>query len=188
MSRIGRKPIHLIEGVTVSVKDEGVEVLGPKGTQVFLLDKDIEVSVTDGKVVVSSKTKDKQANAIYGFTRAMIANMILGVSKGFEKRLELVGVGFRAKTEGNDLVLSIGFSHPVRVKAPEGITFAVLEGKSPGSIVSVSGIDKHMVGEMAAQIRHVKPPEPYKGKGIRYMDERIRKKAGKAAKAVGTTK
>lgn len=185
MSRIGRKPIDILEGATVSINHNIVDVKGPKGEQSFNVQNGIEVKVADGKVIVSSK--EQEAAPLYGLTRAIIANMITGVTKGFEKKLELVGVGFRAAVAGDELTLSLGFSHPVKMKAPIGITFSVSEGKSQGSIVTVTGIDKHLVGQVAATMRGFRPPEPYKGKGIRYLGERIRKKAGKAAKAVGTT-
>lgn len=188
MSRIGRRPIDIIEGTTASFADGSLEVKGVKGTLSYTMEEGIDLSIVDAKVFVSTKQRDQKHTALFGLTRAVINNMILGVSKGFEKKLELIGVGFRATVLEDELTLMLGFSHPVKIKAPDGITFSVLEGKSQGTIVSISGIDKHLVGQVAATIRDKKPPEPYKGKGIRYLNERIRKKAGKAAKTVGASK
>lgn len=187
MSRIGKKPIEILEGVSVSIQGNEALVSGPKGTQMLTLKNGISVSVSDEKVKVSAKGNNKETKAFYGLTRAQLANMIKGVSLGFEKTLELVGVGFRAQTTRDELTLSLGFSHPVRVKAPEGIVFSVAEGKGGNARVTISGIDRQLVGQVSAKIRKIKPPEPYKGKGIRYLSERVRKKAGKAAKAVGVT-
>lgn len=188
MSRIGKKPIDIIDGTSATLSNGVLEIKGPKGTVSHKPGEGIIVKIQDGKILVGSEKKDKKQSALFGLTRALIANMLLGVSKGFEKKLELVGVGFRASVSGDKLTLMLGFSHPVKIKAPEGITFTVLESKSQGGIVVVSGISKYLVGQTAATIRGAKPPEPYKGKGIRYVNERIRKKAGKAAKTIGAVK
>lgn len=188
MSRIGKKHIEIAGEATVELKNDTVVVIGPKGAQTLHLEKGISVKVQDGKVIVEAPNKQKQLTALHGLTRAMLANMITGVTKGFEKTLELVGVGYKAVVSGDELTLSLGFSHPVKIKAPQGITFSVGDPKgSVGVPVTISGVDKQSVGEVAATIRRLKPPEPYKGKGIRYRNERIRKKAGKAAKTLGGT-
>lgn len=182
MSKIGRKPVEIKQGVTVSHEGGIVKVNGPKGLLSFALPQGVLVNVEDNKVIVSQKKANiATGKAAFGLTRATIANMVKGVVDGFEKKLELSGVGYRAQASPSDLTLSLGFSHPVRISAPEGITFGVFE-----NVITVSGIDKAIVGNTAAKIRSLKPPEPYKGKGIRYLGERIRRKAGKAAKAVGT--
>jgi len=181
MSKIGRQPITITNGVTVTVNGHQVSVVGSKGTLSYDVPQGINVSVADGKVIVSQeKGKEEQTKSLFGLVRANIANLIQGVSTGFEKKLELSGVGYRAQVAGNDLNLSIGFSHPVKFPAPSGITFSVNE-----NVISVSGINLMLVGNTAARIRMIRPPEPYKGKGIKYVGEYIRKKAGKAAKAVG---
>lgn len=181
MSKIGKLPIVVKEGVTVSIHNNTVVVTGLKGSMSFKIPEGIVVQVVDDKIVVTQKAKDDRfARDIFGLTRAYISNMVKGVVLGFEKKLELSGVGYRAQLSGNDLVLSVGFSHPVKVIAPEGITFNVSENS-----ITVQGINKDKVGNIAAQIRAIRPPEPYKGKGIAYSGEKIRRKAGKAAKAVG---
>lgn len=188
MSKIGKMPIELKEGITVSVDNGIVNVKGVKGDSSFEIPYGIEVKKEENKLIVYkrdlsdkvNKRAGKNLNSLYGLTRASIANMIAGVSTGFEKQLELSGVGYRAQTSGTELTLSLGFSHPVKVKAPQGITFKIAE-----NVITVSGADKTLVGETAAKIRSIRPPEPYKGKGISYKGERIRRKAGKAAKAVG---
>lgn len=185
MSRIGKKLIQVEKGVTVTLEGNKVLVSGPRGIQTLTLKNGVSVSLSTGTVTISAEGKDKETKAFHGLTRAQVANMIKGVSLGFEKTLELVGVGYRAQIVGDELTLSLGFSHPVKVKAPEGITFSVAEGKGGNVTVTVSGIDRQLVGQIAAKIRNIKPPEPYKGKGIRYLSERVRKKAGKAAKAIG---
>lgn len=179
MSKIGKIPVILADGVTAAVKDRSVVVESNKGTMQFPLPDGIAVTISDGKIVVTQEGPVPNS-ANFGLTRAMIANMVKGLSTGFDRKLELSGVGYRAQMVGNDLTLSVGFSHPVKIKVPEGVAFAVAE-----NIITVSGFDKSAVGDIAAQIRSIRPPEPYKGKGIKYVGERIRKKAGKAAKAVG---
>lgn len=180
MSKIGKKPIAITAGVQVTIADGKVTIAGPKTTMAFPLQPGIAVAVTDGNIIVSQKNTDGNTAAAFGLTRSILANMVQGVTTGFEKKLELTGVGYRAQGGGSDLTISVGFSHPVKVKAPEGISFAVAE-----NIITVSGADKMMVGDEAAKIRSIRPPEPYKGKGIKYVGEKIRRKVGKAAKAVG---
>lgn len=183
MSRIGKQPVLIKDGVTLSLEDGVVVASGPKGKLSFAIPDQIAVAVENGSAKVSMIAPSKQLRALFGLTRASIANMVKGVSEGFSKELLLSGVGYRAQTSGQDLSLSVGFSHPVKFVAPTGVTFAVVE-----NTITISGIDKKLVGDIAAEIRSVRPPEPYKGKGISYKGERIRRKAGKAAKAVGTTK
>lgn len=180
MSKIAKKPIIIKEGITVNLLDKDVNVSGPKGNLSFRVPSGIKAEVLDGQIIISQdKKNDRGTRALFGLTRSMIANLVEGVSKGFESKLELVGVGFRAQASNDTLTLSLGFSHPVIIKAEQGITFAVNE-----SIITVSGINKMLVGNTAAKIRAIRPPEPYKGKGIKYVGEYIRRKVGKAAKAV----
>lgn len=181
MSKIAKKPVILKEGVNVLVEGRTVKVSGPKGELIMNIPGGIAVEVKEGEVIVSQQKKnDVETNALFGLTRASINNLVRGVAEGFEKKLELSGVGYRAQASGNTLTLSLGFSHPVVVKVDQGITFTVEE-----NIITVSGIDKALVGDIAAKVRALRPPEPYKGKGIKYVGERVRRKAGKAAKAVG---
>ncbi|MEX1997213.1 MAG: 50S ribosomal protein L6 [Candidatus Andersenbacteria bacterium] len=179
MSRIGKQPITLPAGVTVEVAGRFVTVKGKTETLKFILHPHMAVLVTDGVVQCEVKKKTKQASALWGTTRARIANMVEGVATGFSKQLELQGVGYRANLKGQDLELSLGFSHPVKIKAPAGIQFTVDK-----EIITIAGADKVMVGQVAADIRKVRPPEPYKGKGVRYVGEQVRRKVGKV---VGTT-
>ncbi|MBI2431094.1 MAG: 50S ribosomal protein L6 [Candidatus Levybacteria bacterium] len=182
MSKIGKIPVILKEGVTATIEGQKIMISGPKGTLSYTFPLEIDVDIKGGKIVVSPKKEAQESGkAAFGLTRAMIGNMTKGVTEGFEKKLELTGVGYRAQVMGKDLSVSVGFSHPVKVAAPLGIQFAVLE-----NTIVISGIDKTLVGNVAATIRRIRPPEPYKGKGIKYAGERIRRKAGKAAKAVGT--
>jgi large subunit ribosomal protein L6 len=179
MSRIGKKPVKIPQGVTVNVgADNLVSVTGPKGNLSFRFRPEVGIVADGGSVVVERKQESAKAKSLHGLSRSLVENMVFGVDKGWNKGLELVGVGYRAEVRGNDLVLNVGFSHPVVFKAPEGISFSVSQ-----NIINVSGIDKQIVGETAAKIRRIKPPEPYKGKGIKYVGEVIRRKAGKAAKA-----
>lgn len=178
MSRIGEAPILIPAGVTVETNGKALTVTGPKGNLNLEVNKRIEVVVEDGKVLVKRKNDEKFVKSLHGLTRNLIANMILGVTQGWSKNLELVGVGFRAQASGNKLVLNVGYSHPVELTAPEGISFEVLENTK----IKVSGIDKYLVGQIAANIKKVKSPDVYKGKGIRYEGEYIRKKAGKSGK------
>ena len=177
MSRIGNKPIEIPAGVTVDVGPGRVTVNGPKGELTQTVDRAMEVKVDEGVLTVARPTDRGEHRALHGLTRSLIANMVQGVTDGFEKRLMITGVGYRARPQGKALELSLGFSHPISVPAPEGIEFEVPQ---PTEVV-VRGIDKQLVGETAAQIRRHRPPEPYKGKGVRYADEQIRRKVGKRA-------
>ncbi len=180
MSRIGRMPIALPKGVEVKVEPGNlVTVKGPKGTLTRALHPDMQIEVAGGQVVVRRPSDARHHRALHGLTRALLANMVTGVSEGFRKELEIVGVGYRAELQGRKLVLSLGFSHPVEVEPPGGIAFEV---DRSGRKFSVLGIDKELVGEVAAKIRAKRPPEPYKGKGIRYVGEYVRMKAGKGGK------
>jgi len=181
MSRIGKMPVVIPAGVTIDIDDQLIKVKGPKGELTQTIEPEIGVSMVDGTVQVVVQQQSKRSAALWGLYRALIANMVTGVSEGFSKQLEMAGVGHRAAMQGSNLQLSVGFSHPVLMTPPQGVTFAVTENTK----ISVSGISKEVVGEWAAKIRAVKPPEPYKGKGIHYQGEQIRRKAGKAAKAVG---
>ena len=179
MSKIGKLPIILPNGVSATVSNALVQITGVKGNASYTVPSGISVEVADGKLTVSAKDiSEKKFRALYGLTRANLANIVKGLDSGFEKKLELVGVGYRAQMQGNDLVLSLGFSRPVKFTPKEGVKIAVDEG-----VITVSGSNKIDVGEAAAKIRAIKKPEPYKGKGIKYKGEKIRKKAGKAAKA-----
>jgi large subunit ribosomal protein L6 len=179
MSRIGRMPIPMPESVAVSIEGNHVTVRGPKGELSRSFDQDISIALRDNQVVVTRPSDSKRHKAMHGLTRALLANMVTGVSEGFQKTLEIVGVGYRAEMQGETLVLSVGYSHPVQIEPPPGITFGVEKGYRS---FTVEGIDKELVGEVAARIRAVRKPEPYKGKGIRYLGERVRRKAGKAGK------
>ncbi len=181
MSKIGKKPIDIPAGITVSADgNNNVVVKGPKGELSVTIDSIIKVEVKDNQVVLSPKKETKKANALWGLSRSLIANMIYGIEKGYEKELELQGVGYKVTQKGNDLELNLGFSHPVSFKAPEGIEFKVEKNK-----ITISGIDKQLVGQVAADIRSLKKPEPYKGKGIRYVGEQVRRKVGKRAAGTG---
>jgi large subunit ribosomal protein L6 len=176
MSRVGYAPIQIPDGVSVEVAGSRVAVKGPKGTLEHTIPERLTLSVDDGVLTVARRGEDREAKALHGLTRALLANMVTGVSAGFAKELLTVGVGYRAALKGSVLELQVGYSHPVHLEAPEGVEFEVPE---PTRIV-VRGIDKAKVGQAAADIRAVRPPEPYKGKGIRYSNETIRRKAGKA--------
>ena len=178
MSRIGKLPIPLPTGVTVEINGQDVAVKGPKGELKLTVAKPITISQEDGNVIVARPDDEAVSKSLHGLTRTLIANNVHGVSEGFSKALELVGTGYRAALKGSTVELSLGFSHPVVVTPPEGITL-VVEGNTK---IIVSGIDKQAVGEMAANIRKLRKPEPYKGKGVRYEGERVRRKAGKAGK------
>jgi len=177
MSRIGRRPIELPAGVLVALSPGRVQVNGPLGELSQVVPTRMQIEKTDTAVVVTRPTERGDDRALHGLTRTLIANMVEGVTKGFEKHLEIQGVGYRAQLKGSDLELAVGFSHPIVVKPREGISFEV---PAPTQIV-VKGIDKQKVGQTAAEIRKVRPPEPYKGKGIRYRDEQVRRKVGKRA-------
>ena len=178
MSRIGRKPITVPAGVEVTLDGNTVSVKGPKGTLSGTFDKNMTIAMDEGAIVVTRPNDEKENRSLHGLTRTLIANMVEGVSNGYSKTLDIVGIGYRASMQGKDVVLSVGYSHTVTIAAPEGITIAC---PSPNQVV-VSGADKQMVGQIAAEIRGVRPPEPYKGKGIRYSDEHVRRKEGKAGK------
>jgi len=177
MSRIGRKPIAVPDAVSVEVGPGRVAIKGPKGELTQTLSTDMKVEQSDGVLTVARPTDRGEHRALHGLTRSLIANMVEGVTDGFEKRLEIQGVGYRAQLKGRNLELALGFSHPVAIDAPEGIEFEVPQ---PTEII-VRGIDKQLVGQVAADIRKRRPPEPYKGKGIRYRDEHVARKVGKRA-------
>ena len=177
MSRIGKRPIEVPAGVTVSVDPGRVMVNGPLGTLQQQVPQRMKIEQENGSITVTRPTERGDDRALHGLTRSLIANMVEGVTKGFEKRLELQGVGYRAAMQGTDLRLDVGFSHPVVLKAPQGISFEV---PVPTEVV-VKGVDKQQVGQIAAEVRKVRPPEPYKGKGIRYRGEYVRRKVGKRA-------
>jgi len=177
MSRIGRAPISLPPAVKVEIDGRRVTVTGPKGTLSREVVPEVRLHLEDGRLLVTRPGDEARERAMHGLTRALLANMVTGVADGFRKTLELVGVGYRAQTQGSKLVLSLGFSHPVEIEPPPGITFSV-----EGSRVHIDGIDKELVGQVAADIRKLRPPEPYLGKGIRYQGETVRRKAGKSGK------
>jgi large subunit ribosomal protein L6 len=181
MSRIGKMPVPLPSGVTVTIDGTTVRVKGPKGELSQSFHEDMIIRQEDGKVIVE-KPDDPAYDAMHGMVRAMINNMVKGVSDGFTKVLEIEGVGYRGELHGRNLVLALGFSHPVPVEAPAGINFAVDRTQR---VITIEGADKQMVGQIAADIRGLRPPEPYKGKGIRYQGEKVRRKAGKAGKVGG---
>ncbi|MEA2000899.1 MAG: 50S ribosomal protein L6 [Actinomycetota bacterium] len=176
MSRIGKSPVPLPSGVEIKVDGSDVSVKGAKGTLERSFDSRISFSVGEGNVDVVRADDQRETRALHGLSRALLNNMVLGVSEGYRKDLEMVGVGYRASLKGKTIELLVGFSHPVNVEAPDGIVFEVPENTK----ISVIGIDKQLVGQVAADIRKVRPPEPYKGKGIRYAGEHVRRKAGKA--------
>ena len=178
MSRIGNKPVQIPAGVEVAVNGTHVAVKGPKGNLEHTFYEKLTISVADGVLTVSRPDDDRETRAQHGLCRALIANMVEGVSEGYTKALELAGVGYRVALKGTALDLSLGYSHPVVYEAPEGITFEVPDNTH----INVKGIDKQKVGQVAAEIRAKRPPEPYKGKGINYVGEHIRRKLGKAAK------
>ncbi|BDZ63872.1 50S ribosomal protein L6 [Agromyces mangrovi Wang et al. 2018] len=178
MSRIGRLPIDIPAGVTVSVDGRQVTVKGPKGELSLVVAAPIEAKVEDGQVLVTRPDDERESRSLHGLTRSLINNQILGVTQGYSKALEIVGTGYRVQQKGSSVEFALGFSHPVTVEPPAGITFTV-EGNNK---LTVAGIDKQAVGETAANIRKIKKPEPYKGKGIRYAGEVVRRKAGKAGK------
>lgn len=177
MSRIGKQVISLPKGVEVKIADETIHVKGPKGSLNFKLYKGIDVKIHPDHIEVIADESQKDIGAYHGLFRSLINNMVVGVTKGFEQRLEMIGVGYRAAVQGQLVDLSIGFSHPTKLPIPQGLTVAV----EKNTTIVISGADKQAVGQFAAVIRAVRPPEPYQGKGIRYKDEYVRKKAGKAA-------
>lgn len=175
MSRIGKYPIDIPAGVEVTLGKDEIKIKGPKGNLATPTHPAIEYSVEGAQVVLKCESGDRLARSQWGLRRTLLANCVEGVSKGFEKGLEVVGVGYKVQVQGKSVVLNVGYSHPVEYKLPAGI-----EAKAEGSKLTIAGIDKQLVGEVAAQIRRVRPPEPYKGKGIKYADEQIRRKAGKS--------
>ena len=179
MSRIGRLPIPIPQGVEVNIQGHQVTVKGPKGELSREFDPQIGIELKDGSLVITRSSDHGPVRALHGLTRALLATMVQGVTSGFRKSLEIVGLGYRADIQGTDLVLQVGHSHPVRYAPPFGITLAVEKGER---IIHVDGLDKELVGQVAAEIRAVREPEPYKGKGIKYKQERVRRKAGKAGK------
>ncbi|MBW4468719.1 MAG: 50S ribosomal protein L6 [Pegethrix bostrychoides GSE-TBD4-15B] len=178
MSRIGKRPIPVPKNVTVTIAGQSVEVKGPKGELARTLPSEVEVLQEDGTILVNRRSESRPARQRHGLCRTLVANMVEGVSQGFQRKLEIQGVGYRAQVQGRNLILSVGYSHPVQIEPPDGIQLAVENNTN----VIVSGINKEIVGNIAAQIRAVRPPEPYKGKGIRYAGEMVRRKAGKAGK------
>lgn len=179
MSRIGRMPVVIPKGVDVEINGAYIRVKGPKGEMESTFPESMIISNKNGEIVVERPSDERTHRSLHGMTRALINNMVVGVSTGFEKILEINGVGYRAEMDGKNLVLHVGYSHPVPITPPEGISFEV-DAKTRQ--IKVLGFDKQMIGQVAADIRKVRPPEPYKGKGIKYLDEKIRRKAGKAGK------
>jgi large subunit ribosomal protein L6 len=175
MSRIGKKAVAVPTGVTVTIDGQTVTVKGPKGQLSWTVAEEIEVRQEGGELTLSKRQDTTRAQAMWGLSRTLVANMVHGVTEGFERTLELVGVGYRAAMKGTALSMQLGFSHDVDIQAPNGVTFAVPKQTE----VKISGIDKQVVGEIAAQIRRIRPPEPYKGKGVRYQGETVRRKEGK---------
>ena len=184
MSRIGRLPITVPSGVTVTIKDSLVNVKGPKGEISQSFTPDMKIKLEDGKIVVDRPSDSKEHRALHGLTRSLLSNMVVGATKGWEKTLEIVGVGFRAEKSGEKIILRVGFSHTVEVSPLPGVSLGI-DGPTR---VKIMGINKETVGEMAAEIRGIRPPDAYKGKGIRYVGEAVRIKPGKAGKAVGKGK
>jgi large subunit ribosomal protein L6 len=179
MSRIGKKPIGLPEKVSVALNGQEVVVKGPKGELTQSIHPDMAVKEEDGQLLVERPTDERRHRALHGLTRALVANMVQGVSEGFQKTLVIEGVGYTSELRGTDLVMKLGYSHEIVVNPPEGISFEV---EDRGRIIHIKGIDKQVVGQVAANVRELRPPEPYKGKGVRYSDERVRRKAGKTGK------
>jgi len=180
MSRIGKKPVPIPAGVNVTIEGDRVTAKGPKGELTRRFDPTITIRNDDGALVVERPSDGRLDRALHGLVRALLNNMIVGVSEGFEKQLAIVGTGYRGELEGPSLKLTLGFSHDILVMPPEGISFEV---EDRGRLIIIRGYDKELVGQLAADIRKLRPPEPYKGKGIRYVDEHVRQKAGKAGKA-----
>ena len=181
MSRIGRKPVAIPQGVTVEVRGDTLSVKGPKGELHYVLLPEVQVAVKGSEAVVTRKDDSNASRARHGLTRALMANMVDGVTKGYAKKLEVIGVGYKVALKGKTLQLQLGFSHPVDFAIPAGID--ITQDEKNNNIIAIAGIDKQLVGQVAAQIRELRPPEPYKGKGIRYIDEVVRRKVGKAAAA-----
>ena len=179
MSRVGKQPVKLPQGVQVDIQGTTVKVKGPKGELSRTFSPEVNLEMNDGQLVVTRPSDQPAVRALHGTTRALLQNMVVGVSEGFSKALQVEGVGYRAEMKGKQLVMALGYSHPVAVDPPSGISFAVDEKTRT---ITISGIDRELVGQVAADIRAWRPPEPYKGKGLRYQGERVRRKAGKAGK------
>lgn len=175
MSRIGKRPITVPKGVTVTLDGQTIAVKGPKGERTWTVAEEVELKLEDGELTLAPRADTQRARAMWGLSRTLVDNMVIGVTDGFERTLELVGVGYRAALKGPDLSLQLGFSHEVDIKAPAGVTFVVPKQTE----IRIQGSDKQVVGELAANIRKLRPPEPYKGKGVRYAGEKIRRKEGK---------
>ncbi|HSJ29059.1 MAG TPA: 50S ribosomal protein L6 [Acidimicrobiia bacterium] len=178
MSRVGKMPVAIPDSVDLTLDGNTVSVKGPKGELSRQFHERVSITVEDGAATVNRQNDERESRALHGLSRALLANMVTGVAEGYRRELEIVGVGYRAALKGSDLELQLGFSHPVSVNAPEGITFEVPEPTK----IAVIGIDKELVGQVAANIRKIRPPEPYKGKGVRYAGEQVRRKAGKAGR------
>ncbi|MBZ0297938.1 MAG: 50S ribosomal protein L6 [Anaerolineae bacterium] len=179
MSRIGKKPIDLPEKVTATINGKDVVVKGPKGELKQTIHPEMSIEQENGSLLVKRPSDEREHRALHGLTRALVANMVQGVSEGFQKTLVIEGVGYSSEMRGNDLVMKLGYSHEIVVPPPDGISFEVEER---GRVIHIKGVDKQVVGQVAANVRELRPPEPYKGKGVRYSDERVRRKAGKAGK------
>lgn len=179
MSRIGKKPIEIPSGVDVKVEDGNISVKGPKGSLNWRCPEGISVSVEGGRVVVTRTGDGKNEKALHGLSRSLIANMVTGVSQGYQRILEIHGIGYRAQVQGNRLLLTLGYSHPVEYQLPEGVSATVDQKQTT---ITLSGVDKHLIGQVAANLRSLRSPDPYKGKGIRYAGERLKLKVGKAGK------
>jgi large subunit ribosomal protein L6 len=183
VSRVGRMPVAIPDGVSVDIaKGNQVTVKGPRGELVREFSPEMDIQVEGGEITVSRPTDQRRHRALHGLTRALLANMVIGVSEGYRKQLEIVGVGYRATEREGAVVMSLGYSHPIEVRAPEGISLTVTS--RDGRTLLVEGVDKELVGKVAAEIRDLRKPEPYKGKGVRYSDEFVRRKAGKAGKVM----
>ena len=181
MSRVGKLPIEVPEGVDVEIQGTHIRIKGPKGDLSHVFPPVVDIEKEDGSIIVKPRSDEKFSRAMHGTARAVIQNMVTGVNQGFEKFLEIVGVGYRAEMQGKNMTINVGYSHPVEVVPPDGISFEVLERNN---VIRVSGYDKQVVGQIAAEIRGIRRPEPYKGKGIRYRGEYIKRKPGKAGKAI----
>jgi large subunit ribosomal protein L6 len=179
MSRIGKQPVPVPENVTVTIKGSEVTVKGPQGELKRRFDPDMKIEQDNGQIVVSRPTDQRRHRALHGLTRALINNMVIGVNEGYERRLEIIGTGYRAEMQGEDLKLSLGYSHDIVVVPPPGVKFQIEER---GKLIILTSADKELIGQVAADIRKLRPPEPYQGKGIRYLGEYVRQKAGKAGK------
>lgn len=182
MSRIGKSPINIPTGVNVTIKDQVVTVKGPKGELVQNIDPEIEVEINEGVITLKRPTDGKEHRSLHGLYRSLINNMIEGVTEGFVKKMEMVGVGFRAATNGQILELSLGFSHPIHIQLPKEIKVEAVSDRKSNPVITLESIDKQLLGQVCAKIRELRKPEPYKGKGIRFVGEEVRRKAGKSVK------